>query len=60
MAFLVLDWDDADVEDLEGNLLRCQSMPIVLNPPWLLRKHSLQYTKDFSQDGIGQNPQTFN
>ena len=23
-------------------------------------KHSLQYTKDFNQGGIGQNPQTFN
>lgn len=24
MAFLVLEWDDADVEYLEGNLLTCQ------------------------------------
>jgi len=24
MAFLVLDWDDADVEYLEGNLFKCQ------------------------------------
>jgi hypothetical protein len=24
MAFLVLEWDDADVEDLEGNLLTGQ------------------------------------
>ena len=60
MAFLVLERDDADVEYLEGNLLTCQPMPIVLNLPWLLRKHSLQYTKDFNQSGIRQNPQTFN
>jgi hypothetical protein len=31
----------------------------VLNLPCLLRKHSLQYTKDFNQGVIGQNPQTF-
>ena len=24
MAFLVLEWDDADVEYLEGNLFKCQ------------------------------------
>jgi hypothetical protein len=32
MAFLVLEWDDADVEYLEGNLLRCQRHPRTAGP----------------------------
>ena len=32
MAFLVLEWDDADVEYLEGNLLTCQRHPRTAGP----------------------------